>query len=420
MAYPFDNNSEPEIQQMKLTACRLLLPLFVLGIAAFPSLAQLPPDLFPVAGIEDRIEFWEKVFIQYGSDDLIIHDAQRVDLIYDVVSESDRRSGVRRVEELLNEVRSGISSPATLSADARVLYDRIQSDGVRMTAGDIAVLRGRIHVQRGIKERFEEGIVRSGRYREYFKEVFEEEGVPTVISLLPLVESSYENAARSYAGAVGIWQFMPATGRQFMTVRRGRDDRTNPAIATRAAARLLRSNYQRLQSWPLAISAYNHGTGGMARASAAHGSDMATIISNYNSRSFGYASKNFYASYVGAVNVYENYEAYFGPIALDEPQDFTAPAVRVAGGSTIAPGSGPTYRVRNGDTLSEIAEDFGIGIGQLMSINRLPSDRIFSGETLLVGLTGESGEVSEVGEYQVRRGDTLSQIANVLAYRFGN
>ena len=65
--------------------------------------------------------------------------------------------------------------------------------------------------------------------------------------------------------------------------------------------------------------------------------------------------------------------------------------------------------------MSEIAEDFGIGIGQLMSINRLPSDRIFSGETLLVGLTGESGEVSEVGEYQVRRGDTLSQIAE----RFG-
>ena len=412
MAFTLHNHSEPEIQQMKSTACRLLLPLFVLGMAALPSLAQLPPDLFPVAGIEDRIEFWEKVFTQYGTDDLIIHDAQRVDLIYDVVNERERRSGVRRVEGLLNEVRSGISSPGTLSPDARVLYDRIQADGVRMTAGDIAVLRGRIHVQRGIKERFEAGIVRSGRYREYFNEVFEEEGVPTVISLLPLIESSYENAARSFAGAVGIWQFMPATGRQFMTVRRGRDDRTNPAIATRAAARLLRSNYQRLRSWPLAISAYNHGTAGMARARAAHGSDMATIIRYYNSRSFGYASKNFFASYVGAVNVYENYESYFGPLALDEPQDFTTPALRVAGNSTIAPGSGPTYRVRGGDTLSEIAEDFGIGVGQLMSINRLPTDRIFAGETLLVGLTGESGEV---GEYRVRRGDTLSQIAE----RFG-
>ena len=90
---------------MKSTACRLLLPLFVLGMAALPSLAQLPPDLFPVAGIEDRIEFWEKVFTQYGTDDLIIHDAQRVDLIYDVVNERERRSGVRRVEGLLNEVR---------------------------------------------------------------------------------------------------------------------------------------------------------------------------------------------------------------------------------------------------------------------------------------------------------------------------
>lgn len=395
---------------MKSTTGRLLLLSVVSSVMALPAPAELPPALFPVSGIEDRVAFWERVFTEFGADDLVIHDAERVDLIYDVVDSDDRRSGVRRVQALLDEVRAKISNPEDMSADARVLHDRIAADGVRMTGGDIAVLRNRIHTQRGIRERFEAGVVRSGRYHTYFQQVFEEEGVPAIVSLLPLVESSYENAARSFAGAVGIWQFMPATGRLFMTVRRGRDDRTDPAIATRAAARLLRSNYERLRSWPLAITAYNHGTAGMARARAAHGSDMATIIRNYSGRTFGYASKNFYAEFVAAVNVYENYEFYFGPIALDAAMDFSVPTVRMAR-TTIAPGGGPTYQVRNGDTLSEIAEDFGLSVSQLMALNRLPSDRIFAGETLLVG----SADPSSAGEYRVQRGDTLSHIAQ----RFG-
>src|SRR5690606_41678155 len=55
-------------------------------------------------------------------------------------------------------------------------------------------------------------------------------------------------------------------------------------ISTRSAARLLRGNYDALRSWPLAVTAYNHGRAGMARAKAAHGSDMATIIRDYNAR----------------------------------------------------------------------------------------------------------------------------------------
>jgi len=396
---------------LKSTVLRLLAVPVLILTSAIPGLAQLPPDLFPVAGIEDRIAFWERVFTEWGEDDLVIHDTERVDLVYAVVAENDRRDGVRRVERLLDEVRSRIDTPNQLSADARELYDRIAEDGVRMTAGDIALLRSRIHTLRGIRERFEAGVVRSGRYLDHFREVFEEVGVPSALTLLPLVESSFENAARSYAGAVGIWQFMPATGRQFMTVTQSRDDRVNPSVSTRSAARLLRSNYQRLQSWPLAISAYNHGTTGIARAQAAHGSDMAAIIRNYSGRTFGYASKNFYAEFVAAVNVYDNYDVHFGPIALDAPMDFSTPPVRVAARASIAPGSGPTHRVQAGDSLSLIAERYGTSISQIMALNRLPSDRIFAGETLLVGLSDDGGS----GEYSVQRGDTLSHIAE----RFG-
>lgn len=393
------------------------LPLLVSALSLFvnPVSAQtLDPGLFPVSGIEDRIAFWESIFATYGEKDLVIHDTERVDLVYAVVHEDDRRSGQERVRRLLEEVRRNVDSPDSLGDDARELYDRIAADGVRMTAGDIAVLINRVHVQRGIKERFQDGVVRSGRYHTYFQQVFEEEGVPTVISLLPLVESSYENAARSYAGAVGIWQFMPATGRQFMNVARGRDDRQNPPIATRAAARLLKGNYDRLRAWPLAITAYNHGTGGMARAQAAHGSDMSEIIRNYDGRTFGYASKNFYAEFIAAVNVYNDYEYHFGPIALDAPQDFSTTPVRVAGASIS--GSGPTYQVRNGDTLSGIATRHGISITELMAMNSLPSDRIFAGETLRIG---DAIIDASSSEHRVARGDTLSRIAGLYGIAVG-
>jgi membrane-bound lytic murein transglycosylase D len=389
--------------------------LFLIVSSSLTDLSVAQVSDFPSDGLSDRIEFWEKVFTIYGEDNLIIHDAQRVDLIYAVVDERSRRSGVQSVRNLLSEVRSKISNPDQLTTEARRLYDMIEADGVRMAAGDIAVLQGRIHVQRGIKERFRAGIVRSGRYLPYFEEVFEGEGVPVVITLLPLVESSFENEARSYAGAAGIWQFMPSTGRQFMRVSRGRDDRLNPAVATRSAARLLKDNYEALGSWPLAISAYNHGRAGMARARRAHGSDMAAIIKNYSSRTFGYASKNFYAEFVAAVNVYNDYEIHFGPIALDSPMDFTAPAARLARAPLNGTG-GQTHRVSSGETLGTIAVRYNMSINQLMNLNDLPSDLIFAGETLVVAAL-EPAEVAANGEYRVRRGDTLSEIADLFGMR---
>ncbi len=390
-----------------------VLLLIVSSALSISSFAEIPG--FPEDGIGDRIEFWEKVFTIYGEDDLIIHDAQRVDLIYSVVNERSRRSGVQRVRNLLSEVRSNISNPNRLSTEARRLYDMIEADGVRMRAGDIAVLQGRIHVQRGIKERFRDGVVRSGRYLEYFEEVFEAEGVPTVITLLPLVESSFQNEARSYAGAAGIWQFIPSTGRQFMRVTRGRDDRLNPAIATRSAARLLKGNYETLQSWPLAISAYNHGRAGMARARRAHGSDMAAIIRNYSSRTFGYASKNFYAEFIAAVNVYNDYETHFGQLALDAPMDFTTPATRIARAPLNASG-GQTHRVGSGETLGTIALRYRTTVDQIMNLNALPTDLIFAGETLIVAAL-DGVEATSSGEYRVRLGDTLSEIAEIFGMR---
>jgi len=392
------------------TALRLTLLSLIVAGTLTPAQAQRPG--FPVAGLEDRIAFWEKVFTLYGANDLIIHDIERVDLIYAVVDEDSRRSGLRQVEQLLDDVRRNVDAPDALSGQARRMYDLIESAGVRMTAGDIAVLRGRIHIQRGIRERFRDGVVRSGRYLAYFEEVLEREEVPRILALLPLVESSFANAAYSSAGAAGIWQFTRSTGREYMTVSARRDDRLDPVIATRSAAHLLRGNYDALRSWPLAVTAYNHGRGGMLRAQRAHGSDIATVISNYTSNTFGYASRNFYAEFIAAVNVYESYAYHFGPLALDAPLNFTEPATRLASLGPADVAGGVEYRVRPGDTLSVIALRNGTSIDDLRSLNRLQNDRIFAGETLTVGINPQAAS-SGIGEYHVGPGDTLSEIARV-------
>jgi membrane-bound lytic murein transglycosylase D len=396
---------------------RALLLFLIVSIApTTPSFAELPPG-FPSAGLEDRVAFWEKVFTIYGEDDYIIHDNFRVNLIYDVVPERERRSRMRSVRATLDQIRRKIATPERMNAEERRIYDLIAETDVKLTAGNIAVLRQRVHAQRGIKERFRSGIIKSGRYLPYFEQVFEELGVPTVITLLPLVESSFENRAYSSAGAAGIWQFTRSTGRLYMRVVRGRDDRLNPAIATRSAARLLKTNYERLRSWPLAISAYNHGRAGMARARSRHGSDLPTIIRNYRSRSFGYASKNFYAEFVAAVNVYQNYEKYFGLLALDPPEDFSNVPTQVARRRSVADSGvdGARYRVRYGDTLGGIANRHGTSVNRLMDLNGLPTDVIFAGETLLVSVSDAPAAPPSDGRYRVRWGDTLSEIAR----RFG-
>src|SRR3990172_1118284 len=94
----------------------------------------------------------------------------------------------------------------------------------------------------------------------------------------------------------------------------------DPHRAPVGAARLLRDNYRRLQAWPLAITAYNHGTSGMERAVRSLGTrDIGVISKRYQSRIFGFASRNFYAEFLAAAQIHRDPERYFGPIAPEPP-----------------------------------------------------------------------------------------------------
>jgi len=378
---------------MKLSLQRLVFAVLALGLPAVAQSVELPSE-----GLESRIEFWKKVYTQYGQDDVIIHDRVHVNLIYDVAAKGEQASKVSAVEEALAEIQANLNSPENLSPVAALIRDAITSNGLPLTQESISELRENIHTQFGIKERFRDGVIRSGRYLDAFQEVFANEGLPADIALLPLVESSFENRALSSAGAAGIWQFTRGTGRLYLKVNRKLDERLDPTKATRAAARLLRDNYEALGSWPLAITAYNHGRGGMLRAQSEVGSsDMSKVIDEYTGPLFGYASMNFYSEFLAAVDVYKNHQQYFGQLVLDRPirseaaKPSAPPETQVVAKSTAKPNTqtpkaavSDKYRVRKGDTLTEIAQKFGTTVRDLMDSNNLRNSVIHSGQILLV------------------------------------
>jgi membrane-bound lytic murein transglycosylase D len=159
-----------------------------------------------------------------------------------------------------------------------------------------------IRFQSGIRNRFVEGLLRSVVYLSDMERIFADAGLPRELVLLPHIESSFNTKAYSKAGAAGIWQFMPATGRRFMRIDNRVDERMNVRLSTVAATTLLRENYEELGTWPLAITAYNHGTYGMKLAVETVGTtDFGTIVQRYDGPMFGFASKNFYAEFLAAL-----------------------------------------------------------------------------------------------------------------------
>ena len=247
---------------------------------------------FPLlAGLESAVEFWKKIFTEYSVSQLVFFDPLEMSKIYEVLDVGEEN----RSNEYVNGERERIAA-----------------------ANEVEIER--VKAQRGIKERTAAGLRRSNRHIAQMQQIFRDRGLPVELTYLPLIESSFNINARSHAGALGMWQFMPATGRQYMQVNRAIDERKDPIESTRAAASFLKQAYDLLGKWPLAITAYNYGPAGMARAVDEVGSDnLVDIIQKYNHPNFGYPPKNFYAEFLAAVDIAKNSERYFPGLDLDPP-----------------------------------------------------------------------------------------------------
>lgn len=275
------------------------------------------------SGLETRVNFWKLVYSKYTTNHAIIHDEDHLDVIYEVVFLSPSLSS-RAKERKVNRVKSKykkILRKLAVSGNKRLTVEEKRVS--KLVKGGYYRAARNIRLQIGQKDRFRRGLEISGKYMGQIKKIFRYHGLPDELTVLPHVESSFQVSAYSSAGAAGIWQFTRSTGKLFMNIGYEVDERLDPILATEAAAKLLKRNFNKLKSWPLAITAYNHGSQGMARAKRRHGSNIVEIIKRYRSRTFGFASRNFYAEFLAALDVVNNSKKYF-PGLKKEPRLKTA------------------------------------------------------------------------------------------------
>ncbi len=410
------------------------------------------------AALTRDVAFWVRIYSEVTTGGGLIHDSRNLEVVYDEVTIPtglSRRGKQRwtdnvksRYRKILNTLAKGKRSGLS-SEEARVLS--LWPDDV--SNRELRAAKSRLRFQLGQADKFRSGVIRSGRWSAFIRGVFADHGLPRELAALPHVESSFTPWAYSRVGAAGLWQFTRSTGRRFLRVDHVVDERLDPFRATVAAARLLKQNREVTGSWPLAITAYNHGASGMRRAARKLGTrDYVTINRKYKSRTFGFASRNFYVELLAAAEVSSNYEKYFGPLTLDGPRDYATfevpyyttpaalckalgierstlekanPSLRPAvwRGAKYIPHRFPLrvprselaqpvslalesvpkaarhaaqtrdrdYRVRRGDTISTIARRFEVSINELVAINGLRSrNRIRIGQKLKLPDDGRS------------------------------
>lgn len=296
------------------------------------------------------------------------------------------------------------------------------------------------------KDTVEEALARSARYRPYIETELRKAGLPPELFWLVMAESEYKLHALSRAGAAGLWQFMPFTGRKYgLEVSFWVDERYHPEKATQAAIRYLSDLYQWFGDWHLAMAAYNRGENGIGRdLSFTRATDFKLL---YRRGAMPLETRHYVPKFMACVLIGENPGKYglepryespdrYDEVEIDRPLDLELAAkaagvdkeaiqrlnphlrawctppdrkgfklrvpagtkekllAHLAGVEDWNPGpSFVRYRVRRGDFLGKIALRYRTSVQNIMKLNNIRNPRLLRpGMTLKIrpgrGFTG--------------------------------
>ena len=293
---------------------------------------------------------------------------------------------------------------------------------------------------------------RADTYFPMIEQIFREEGIPDELKYLAMIESGLNPKARSWARAVGMWQFVAGTGRAYgLEINAWVDDRMDPEKSTRAAAKHLKDLYARYGDWHIAMAGYNCSPRCIRRAINRAKSDGHAVPTYWDMYRYlpretrGYVPMYVATSFIiSNPNAFDLKQAKPGPayeyqlipvqgmLSLREIADLAGtdlstmralnPSLRR---STLPPSTGlfylkipvgstdqfyaaydalpesvkqpaGEYVVRRGDTLGEIGTRYGVSVSRLMQKNGLRSTRIQIGQRLVVPLSDYSQTLPEI------------------------
>lgn len=374
----------------------------------------------------------------------------------------------------LNVLLEGLSEEKIehLSADAKPLV-RIRQLGLRcdmpIDANDRVVASLHFFQTRGRKT-FATWLQRAGRYRALLVDILQREGMPRDLFYLAVIESGLNPRAYSRAQAVGLWQFMAHTGRM-MGLKRTHwiDERRDPVKATVAAARYLKDLFAEFGDWRLALAAYNAGPGRVRRTIARDGTN------DYWQLNLPRETKNYVPLFMAAAVIAKDPQLFGFKPQAEEPaliydevvlpkdwpyidlkaaarllginrrvlhdlnpelrQDITPPGSGSPYVLKVPPGKGQRlldqyaslpipqkaavhqYRVQRGDTISGIAQAFGVSTRVIAAANSLRNpNRIRPRQLLYIPVATRGKQAIGSREtYTVKPGDTLWELARRFA-----
>lgn len=305
-------------------------------------------------------------------------------------------------------------------------------------------------------------LARGEPYLHFIADKITERELPMELALLPLVESGFNPRARSPSGAAGLWQFMPATGRSLgLSQNWWVDERLSVVESTESALEYLEYLHGRFgEDWLLALAAYNTGEGNVSRELRQSGSEADFWSLHLNSE-----TRNYVPKLLAVIEILTNAEAYdfeiptwadfpyFTEVAVTSQLDMrkldsvsedmsllNSQYVQLVtfpqqGSKVLVPVRDKSdlerqlasrqnelivqysrYQVRNGDSLSVIADRHRVNLGALMSLNGLRGHLIHPGDNLLIPISRyPQTQIAEAEpgylRIRVRSGDSLSVIA---------
>lgn len=294
--------------------------------------SQVPAYLEPLPrpiSLQPYVDFWVQIYGVLDDGKAVIHDAQRTDKVYEIVDvphgqgyaskKSTTAPAMEAYRQALIDLSEGRAATSKYHKRALELWGSNADRQLLRAAAE------RLRFQPGHADEFKKSLIRAAKVQPYIRRALREANIPLELDSLPHVESFFRNDETSTASAIGIWQFTPSIGREYMRVDALIDERLDPRKSAIAASKLLTHNLGITGNWPMAVTSYNHGTTGVLRAARELKTpDLGTIARHYTGENFGFASRNFYAAVLAAAEVEANAYRFFGPLPLPPPRILSA------------------------------------------------------------------------------------------------